>query len=199
MLLARLRAELILTPVGRHGWRHQEGRRAGGFRSQVLYAAAIHKSSNPEIHAKPLPKRLAGHGWQGGLPGGGHRHRRHHHRRGEVLKSAGPRSRLWRSNRMPPRSFPAGQGSAQAAGHRRGLRPAVLNTKIYDEIIRVKDDDALETARRMAKEEGLLIGISSARRHGQLCRWPTARKMPEIDRGHHPGFWRTVPFDGVVC
>ncbi|HEX7432366.1 MAG TPA: pyridoxal-phosphate dependent enzyme, partial [Anaerolineaceae bacterium] len=37
----------------------------------------------------------------------------------------------------------------------------VLNTKIYDEVIRVKDDDALDTARRMAKEEGLLVGISS--------------------------------------
>jgi cysteine synthase A len=37
----------------------------------------------------------------------------------------------------------------------------VLNTKIYDEIIRVTDDDALETARRMAREEGLLVGISS--------------------------------------
>ncbi len=37
----------------------------------------------------------------------------------------------------------------------------VLNTKIYDEIIRVKDEDALDTARRMAKEEGLLVGISS--------------------------------------
>ncbi len=37
----------------------------------------------------------------------------------------------------------------------------MLNTKIYDEIIRVKNDDAFETARRMAKEEGLLVGISS--------------------------------------
>jgi len=37
----------------------------------------------------------------------------------------------------------------------------VLNTKIYDEIIRVKADDAFATARRMAKEEGLLVGISS--------------------------------------
>ena len=37
----------------------------------------------------------------------------------------------------------------------------MLNTRIYDEIIRVKNDEALETARRMAKEEGLLVGISS--------------------------------------
>ena len=39
--------------------------------------------------------------------------------------------------------------------------PDVLNTKIYDEIIRVKADDAFDIARRMAKEEGLLVGISS--------------------------------------
>jgi cysteine synthase A len=39
--------------------------------------------------------------------------------------------------------------------------PDVLNTRIYDEIIRVKNDDALETTRRLAQEEGLLVGISS--------------------------------------
>jgi cysteine synthase A len=37
----------------------------------------------------------------------------------------------------------------------------VLNTKIYDEIVRVKNDDAFATARRSAREEGLLVGISS--------------------------------------
>jgi cysteine synthase A len=37
----------------------------------------------------------------------------------------------------------------------------VLNPQIYDEIIRVTDDAALDTARRMAREEGLLVGISS--------------------------------------
>jgi cysteine synthase A len=42
-----------------------------------------------------------------------------------------------------------------------GFVPAILNTKIYDETIRVKNDDALTTARRMATEEGLLVGISS--------------------------------------
>ena len=37
----------------------------------------------------------------------------------------------------------------------------MLNTAIYDEVIRVKNDDALTMARRMATEEGLLVGISS--------------------------------------
>jgi cysteine synthase A len=42
-----------------------------------------------------------------------------------------------------------------------GFIPQVLNTRIYDEVIRVKNDEALDIARRMAKEEGLLVGISS--------------------------------------
>ncbi|HQT65470.1 MAG: cysteine synthase A [Acidocella sp. 20-57-95] len=42
-----------------------------------------------------------------------------------------------------------------------GFVPAVLNTHIYDEIIRVTNDDTLVTARRAAREEGLLVGISS--------------------------------------
>jgi len=42
-----------------------------------------------------------------------------------------------------------------------GFVPAVLNTSIYDEIITVEGDDAMQTARRMAREEGLLVGISS--------------------------------------
>ena len=42
-----------------------------------------------------------------------------------------------------------------------GFIPKVLNVKIYDEIVRVKNDDAMNIARRMAKEEGILVGISS--------------------------------------
>ena len=39
--------------------------------------------------------------------------------------------------------------------------PAILNTGIYDEVLRVKNEDALTIARRMATEDGLLVGISS--------------------------------------
>jgi cysteine synthase A len=42
-----------------------------------------------------------------------------------------------------------------------GFVPAVLNTEIYDEVVRVKNEDAFAMARRMAVEEGLLVGISS--------------------------------------
>ena len=52
-------------------------------------------------------------------------------------------------------------GSHPIQGIGAGFIPKVLNTGIYDEIVRVKNDDAMTFARRMAKEEGLLVGISS--------------------------------------
>ncbi|WP_374536535.1 cysteine synthase A [Chitinimonas taiwanensis] len=42
-----------------------------------------------------------------------------------------------------------------------GFVPGVLKTDLYDEVLRVKNEDAFGTARRMATEEGLLVGISS--------------------------------------
>jgi len=42
-----------------------------------------------------------------------------------------------------------------------GFKPDVLKMELIDEIIRVKDDDAIETARQLARKEGLLVGISS--------------------------------------
>ena len=39
--------------------------------------------------------------------------------------------------------------------------PKVLNTTIYDEIIRVKNEDAFVAGKELSKEEGLLVGISS--------------------------------------
>ena len=42
-----------------------------------------------------------------------------------------------------------------------GFIPKVLDTKIYDKIIKVSDEDAIETAKKAAKQEGLLVGISA--------------------------------------
>ncbi|MEK3881832.1 cysteine synthase A [Paenibacillus sp. PL2-23] len=52
-------------------------------------------------------------------------------------------------------------GPHKLVGTSPGFVPAILNTSVYDEIIRVSDDDALGTMRRLAREEGLLLGPSS--------------------------------------
>ena len=52
-------------------------------------------------------------------------------------------------------------GPHKIQGTGTGFVPQVLDTKVYDEVIRVSDADALATARRAAREEGVLVGISS--------------------------------------
>jgi cysteine synthase A len=52
-------------------------------------------------------------------------------------------------------------GPHKIQGTGTGFVPRVLNTQIYDEVIRVTDSDAIATARRAAREEGMLVGISS--------------------------------------
>lgn len=52
-------------------------------------------------------------------------------------------------------------GSHKIQGIGAGFVPSVLNTKIYDEVIRVKNEDAFATGRELPLTEGLLVGISS--------------------------------------
>jgi cysteine synthase A len=81
---------------------------------------------------------------------------------GEVMKQRKP---SFQAIAVEPDASPVLSGGAKGPhpiqGIGAGFVPGVLNTKIIDEIIRVKGDDAFETARRMAREEGLLVGISS--------------------------------------
>ena len=53
------------------------------------------------------------------------------------------------------------RGPHPSQGLGAGFVPGVLNTGVYDEIVQVPNDAALDTARRLAREEGLLVGISS--------------------------------------
>jgi len=80
----------------------------------------------------------------------------------QVLKQAWPALKVFA---VEPAASPVISGGAPSPhpiqGIGAGFVPAVLNTKIYDEVIRVSNDDTFAMARRMAKEEGLLVGISS--------------------------------------
>lgn len=81
---------------------------------------------------------------------------------GEVIKARKP---SFRCVAVEPDASPVLSGGQKGPhviqGIGAGFVPEILNTQIYDEIIRVKNEDALETARRAAREEGLLVGISS--------------------------------------
>lgn len=81
---------------------------------------------------------------------------------GEYLKSRNPSVKIIA---VEPASSPvlstgvAGPHKIQGIGA--GFVPDVLNTKIYDEVIQVSDEDAIATGKTIGKEEGVLVGISS--------------------------------------
>jgi cysteine synthase A len=81
---------------------------------------------------------------------------------GKILRQNFPNIKIYA---VEPKNSPVlsggkpGKHAIQGIGA--GFVPETLNTKIYDGIIQVSDDDARETARRIAKEEGILVGISS--------------------------------------
>jgi cysteine synthase A len=81
---------------------------------------------------------------------------------GEVLKARKPDVQVVAVEPDASPVLSGGQrGPHPIQGIGAGFIPKILNTAIYDEIVRVKNDDALGIARRMAVEEGLLVGISS--------------------------------------
>ncbi len=164
MLLRAYGAELILTP-GSEGM-------GGAIRKAEELAASDPKyfmpqqfknPANPEIHRKTTAEEIwrdtdgkidiliSGVGTGGTITG-----------IAEVIKSRKP---SFKAIAVEPDASPILSGGAKGPhpiqGIGAGFVPDVLNTKIYDEIIRVKNDDAFDMARRMAKEEGLLVGISS--------------------------------------
>jgi len=80
----------------------------------------------------------------------------------EALKELNPNIKVIA---VEPAASPVLSGGApaphQIQGIGAGFVPSILNTKIYDEVITVSNEDALETARNLAKQEGLLVGISA--------------------------------------
>ncbi len=170
MLLKALGAKLVLTPAA-------EGMPGAIRRAHELVAETpgsfmpqqFENPANPEIHRRTTAEEIwsdtdgrvdilvSGIGTGGTITG-----------IGEVIKSRKPgfrcvavepeESPVLTQNRdgQPPKP-----GPHKIQGIGAGFVPPVLNTRIYDEIIRVNSSDAMATARRSAREEGILCGISS--------------------------------------
>jgi cysteine synthase A len=81
---------------------------------------------------------------------------------GEILRDAVPGIQLYA---VEPEGSPVLSGGSpgkhKIQGIGAGFVPDVLNTSVYTEVIRVSDEDAASTARRLARKEGILCGISS--------------------------------------
>lgn len=81
---------------------------------------------------------------------------------GEYLKSKNPNIRVVAVEPASSAVLSSGTaGSHKIQGIGAGFVPEVLNTKIYDEVIPVSDEDAFSTGREIGKKEGILVGISS--------------------------------------
>jgi cysteine synthase A len=81
---------------------------------------------------------------------------------GEVLKERNPDMEIWAVEPENAAILAGGTiGTHIQMGIGDGIIPAILNREIYDDIYVVTDEEALNTARRLAREEGLMCGISS--------------------------------------
>ena len=163
-LLKALGAELVLTPGS-------EGMKGAIRRAEELAASTpnsflpqqFKNPANPAIHRKTTAEEIwrdtdgkvdifvGGIGTGGTITGVG-----------EVLKSRNPNIKIVA---VEPNDSPVLSGGTpgphKIQGIGAGFVPDVLNTKIYDEVIRVKNEDAFAASRGLAKNEGLLVGISS--------------------------------------
>lgn len=163
-LLKALGAELVLTPGA-------EGMKGAIAKAEEL-AQEIENSyipqqfknpANPAIHRVTTAEEIwqdtdgqvdilvAGVGTGGTITGVG-----------EVLKAKKPGLKVYAVEPFDSPVLSGGNpGSHKLQGIGAGFVPDVLNLSIVDEIIKVKNEDAFDTTRKLAKSEGLLVGISS--------------------------------------
>ena len=164
LLLKAYGAQLILTP-GPEGMGGAIGKAMAMAEADPKYFVPqqFENPANPEVHRNTTAEEIwrdtdgqvdifvSGVGTGGTVTGVG-----------EVLKA---RKQGVQVVAVEPDASPVLSGGQKGPhpiqGIGAGFVPAILNTSIYDEVIRVKNDDAFATARRMATEEGLLVGISS--------------------------------------
>ena len=163
MLLRGYGAELVLTPgpEGMGGAIAKAAEIAKGA-GDFFMPQQFENPANPAIHRKTTAEEIwadtegrvdivvAGVGTGGTITGVG-----------QVLKERKPSVRLVA---VEPAASPVLSGGTKGPhpiqGIGAGFVPAVLDVGVIDEIITVENDDAFDTARRMAREEGLLVGIS---------------------------------------
>ena len=163
-LLKALGAELVLTP-GPEGM-------SGAIRKAEALNAEYPNSfvpqqfknpANPEIHRKTTVEEIwndtdgnvdifvSGVGTGGTITGVG-----------EVLKQRNPGVKIVAVEPFDSQVLAGGKpGPHKIQGIGAGFVPDILNTGVIDEIIPVKNEDALRTGRQLAKTEGLIVGISS--------------------------------------
>ena len=162
-LLRSLGAKLVLTPA-------HEGMPGAIRKAQELAAdtnACIPQQfaneANPEVHRQMTAKEIwedtdgkvdifvAGVGTGGTVTGVG-----------EVLKQLNPKVKVVAVEPYDSAVLSGEKpGPHKLQGIGAGFTPQVLNTKVYDEVFRVKNDDAFAASRLLAKTEGTLVGISS--------------------------------------
>jgi cysteine synthase A len=163
-LLARLGAELVLTPA-------IEGMTGAVFAAQELcrehpgyvMLQQFENPANPDAHRRTTALEIldatggkvdgfvAGVGTGGTITGVG-----------EVLRQRIPGVRIVAVE--PAKSPVLSGGKARVHGIQgigASFVPGILNRSVIDEIVQVKDEDAMATALRLAREEGLLVGISA--------------------------------------
>jgi cysteine synthase len=164
-MLAAFGAELVLTDgtLGMKGAIARANEIVASDPERFLLVGQFTNPANPEIHRRTTAEEIwqdtdgaadflvAGIGTGGTITGVG-----------EVIKKRKP---SFRTIAVEPAASPVlsgGQpGPHKIAGIGAGFIPEILNTKIIDEIIQVTNEQAGEYARRLGREEGILVGISS--------------------------------------
>ncbi len=139
-----------------------EAARALARREDVFLPDQFSNPANPEIHRRTTGPEIldalggrvdvfvAGVGTGGTITGAG-----------EVLKSRNPDCRVIAVEPSASAVLSGGRpGPHKIQGIGAGFVPSVLNRDVLDEVIAVDDEDAIETARRLARHEGVLAGIS---------------------------------------
>ncbi len=163
-ILSAYGAEIILTPAG-EGMKGAIARAeeiAGGIPDHFI-PQQFKNEANPQIHRETTAEEIwndtggsvdifvAGVGTGGTITGVS-----------EVLKARKPSVKVFA---VEPEGSPVLSGGSSGPhkiqGIGAGFVPEVLNTRAYDDVIRVNEEQAVSTARALASEEGIFVGISS--------------------------------------